>query len=130
MRILFLDDDSSRRDLFYEMAKRRYPEAAIYMVKKAEEAITALQGRTFDHIYLDHDLADFHYMMPAASIREGTGMDVVRHIVDQHREKGRFGKTLFVVHSWNPDGGRLMHEALQEEGLKVVRKEFGLEVVQ
>lgn len=114
MRILFLDDDQTRWELFFEMAKKKHPDASITWVKTAKDAISALEASMdWDQIYLDHDLADFHYRNQGAS--ESTGQDVARYLVARFRNEGVPEPVpQVVVHSWNPEGSRRMLEIFDD----------------
>ena len=93
MRVLFLDDMSSRWFAFYDRLKA--PDVTLLRAKNAEEAITYLNEGDFDYVFLDHDLDPGAYV---GKPQEKTGMDVVHFIVHHaHAFKG----TKFIVHSLN-----------------------------
>lgn len=114
MRILFLDDDPQRWEFFFEIVKKRHPLAIVHWVKTAKAAIEKLDATLeWDQIYLDHDLADFHYRNQGAS--ESTGQDVARYLVARFRNEGVPEPVpQVVVHSWNPEGSRKMLEILDD----------------
>lgn len=74
--ILFLDDDSNRRNRF----TRRMIGHIVTTVETANDCIdcfhgSLLQNKPFDLVCLDHDLGGEQYV---DSLREDTGMEVVR----------------------------------------------------
>lgn len=56
MKMLILDDDQNRLDIFKRNIKKGLDAATIY-VKTARDAIGVLEvNKNFDYIFLDHDL--------------------------------------------------------------------------
>lgn len=94
MRILFLDDMKSRRDVFQTRAVGHTVDFAI----TAQEAIDLLKKNEYDVIYLDHDLEESHYH--AKKEGDEDGAFVARHLMEMAQHHG---KTV-IVHSLNPDG--------------------------
>lgn len=130
MQILFLDDDDLRHRLFRRSLVGS--PHAITPVKNAKEAIQALQTRRFDLVFLDHDLADQHYvtlqqasagLWGASMGGEATGYEVARFIAEVLAADLR--PRQLVVHSMNPEGSKRMVAALEGAGLEVHKITFG-----
>lgn len=94
MRILFLDDMKSRRDVFQQKAIGCVVDFAI----TAQEAIDLLKKNEYDVIYLDHDLEEEHYHVTKDDHEDGRF--VARHLKDMTQHHGK----IVVVHSLNPAG--------------------------
>ena len=99
--------------------------------KDANSAIELLDNFDYDLVFLDHDLAEEHYLELSEGLHEtqqpgyaeyspGTGMDVVDHIVKMPAERR---PKLAVVHSWNPRGDEMANR-LWEAGVKAYRIRF------
>jgi hypothetical protein len=113
MRILFLDDAQIRHEVF----ARAHGGDEVVHVFTAAAAIRALdEGARFSLASLDHDLEEEHYRELSAGTREapavgdppfdpGSGMDVVRHIVEMPPERRPLRA---VVHSHNPIGAEMV----------------------
>lgn len=96
MRILFLDDDEFRHDVFAEKAI----DHDVLHVRSAKEAISAMKKERFDLACLDHDLGT-----------KDTGYDVAVAI-----EGGFCHPPLSViVHSYNPVGSTRMVYAIRRK---------------
>jgi DNA-binding response OmpR family regulator len=106
MNILILDDDSIRQDHFAIRFAGHHVQHC-YDVKRFRIYYSA---RTWDLVHLDHDLGT-----------KETGMDAVDYMVSL-RDDRRPGRV--VVHSWNPDGSKLMASTLHRHGFNVERKMF------
>lgn len=123
MKILFLDDMSSRHDV---AKARKRAGSEITHVYTAEEAIEALKGTTFDIVSLDHDLAPEHYKHLRGELPPGsaaTGMVVAEFIAKLPREQ-RPG--FAVVHSWNEWKGPKMVEVLKRAGIDAQYEPFDM----
>ena len=107
MRILFLDDDPTRAQLFL----RDNPD--VLWVKTAEDCIAALD-KAWDIVYLDHDLGD-----DGMGQAEYTGMHVVRWVEDNKPDVERFH-----VHSWNIPAAAMMVQRLRDAGYPVTSRPF------
>lgn len=94
MKILFLDDMKSRRDVFQQNAIGHSVDFAI----TAQEAIELLKKNEYDVIYLDHDLEESHYHSKKEDDEDGAF--VARHLRDMKQHHGK----IVIVHSLNPDG--------------------------
>lgn len=106
MRILFLDDDLKRCEIFKRMIEADSREWQLVIVHDAATAIQDLKDASFDWVFLDHDLE--HY--PFAPIEgKNTGSEVARFIENVRWEDPEaFHKTKFVIHSNNPGGAAEM----------------------
>jgi CheY-like chemotaxis protein len=94
MKILFLDDMKSRRDVFQKNAVGHSVDFAI----TAQEAIAFLKNNEYDVIYLDHDLEDSHYQ--SNEDHHEDGRFVANHLKDMTQHHGK----IVIVHSLNPIG--------------------------
>lgn len=118
MRILVLDDDEQRHEIF----AKRLRGNEVKHVFTSSQAIEALQNAflaPFDLAYLDHDLGE---KINDPYPREVTGDDVARWMVMELPIERR--PKQIIIHSWNPDGARRMANRLYEAGFHVRREEF------
>jgi hypothetical protein len=104
LNILILDDDKIRHSYFADRF-RGHDVWHCYDVPRFRQQYSA---RDWDLVHLDHDLGT-----------KLTGMDAVDYMVQLPRRPGRV-----VVHSWNPDGSKLMASTLHRHGFNVERKMF------
>lgn len=105
MRILVLDDEPARHELF----KAAWGKHDITHAWTADEAEKALDGNRFNLVTLDHDLG------PAS---RGNGLRVARHIAQMPEDRQPY-KVL--VHSANPVGAQAMIDALLRTSIDVQR---------
>lgn len=105
MRILVLDDEPARHELF----KAAWGKHDITHVWTASEAIRALRETTFELVTLDHDLG------PAS---HGNGLRVARHIAQM---PGALRTMQVCVHSANPVGSAAMLDTLRRAGIDAQR---------
>jgi CheY-like chemotaxis protein len=138
MRILFLDDMETRHDAAVQWFSNR-PGVELVQVRTAPEAIARLSENHFDVVFLDHDLAEEHYLTLSEGLSEdraegeaeymcGTGMDVVDWLVANPIIPGD-GVTParhsnIIVHSWNPSRAPEMHYRLKQAGYNAYRIPF------
>jgi CheY-like chemotaxis protein len=117
MRILFLDDAQIRHDMF----ARAHGGDEVVHVFTGPEATRALDEQgPFDLVHLDHDLTHELVLERSGGLHEepeecdpplgnpplvGTGMDVVRHIVEMPPE---LHPSRVVVHTHNPIGADMV----------------------
>ena len=102
MKVFFLDDDNIRLNA----AKVKFANHELHLAKNANEAIRILDKESpFDLVHLDHDLGGVY--LPSD---EKSGYAVAMHIV--HMPAKKKPKTV-IVHSYNPNGSRLMIQALR-----------------
>ena len=113
MRILFLDDDHQRAEIFLA----QNPQAV--WVETVLDCLDKLQ-ESWDEVHLDHDLGGEHYV---THDREDCGMEVVRWLSLAARPHLR--ATKFVVHSHNPNGATMMGMQLMVNGYTVEVRPFG-----
>jgi DNA-binding NtrC family response regulator len=109
MHILFLDDMEWRHGEFERVADQ-LAGVLVTRVYSAAAAISALNGGSFDQIFLDHDLST-----------DATGMDVVDHIMDMPRPP-----LDVIVHSCNAPAAARMASTLETHpaGIRVRRLPF------
>jgi CheY-like chemotaxis protein len=121
MRILVLDDNPQRLDLFRQALCRNGN--VVLCVETAPEAINELRLQDkFDFIFLDHDLGEFKHSGGYCDIPAGNGMQVVSYMVRELHESKRPDEV--VVHSHNTDEATKMVLSLREYGFKVTRRAF------
>src|SRR4051794_20147495 len=105
MKILFLDDDQYRHEVFL----RRAADHAVTSVYDADAAIERLNLCSFDVVYLDHDLGGESSQNRLDLPKDG------RHIarwIAAHASL--FPSTIFVIHSLNFEGSQGMMLTLRE----------------
>jgi DNA-binding response OmpR family regulator len=96
MRVLILEDDDMRIEHF----KKRFPDAALDIVKHAEEAIYCLKENQYDIICLDHDLGDQQMEWD----EEDCGMLVAEYLAENPQEHAKV-----IIHSFNTPRAMRMH---------------------
>ena len=102
MRILFLDDDLRRCEIFKAMVEADDREWQLVVVHDAASAIQDLMDAPFDWVFLDHDLEDGPFR-PIEG--KNTGSEVARFVEAQRfKDPTQLVKTRFVIHSNNPGG--------------------------
>jgi len=107
MRILILEDDQNRIDIF----KKNLAGHDVDVVETAKGAIDFLVGFDYDVVFLDHDLGGEQWVDAG---NKNTGSEVVRWVTGWYNgekdDDGRFlypiapkswRGTLFIVHSMN-----------------------------
>jgi len=123
MKILFLDDDLLRHEVFAEMAKAAGHES--FHAHTIGEFMGMTDGKPFDQVFLDHDLNDFEFESKFTDMYgtgEQTGVDAARWLASQLPEHR---PSRVVIHSWNPPGAQRMRAVLEEAGFpEVVVEEF------
>lgn len=120
MRILILDDDDVRHDIWGHLFTKAGHE--VIHAHTLSEFDRELMCARFDYIFLDHDLNDYplKYRSMAGDIRL-TGKAAchwVAALPTARRPKRA------VVHSWNEDEAPRMVEILVNAGIPTIRKEF------
>ena len=104
MRVIFLDDSSSRQCVMKSMLP------CIVQTETADETIEEIQKNpTVDYLFLDHDLGGQVYV---DSNEHNTGMTVAKWIVE-HKEEVDIGYV--IVHSFNPAGAMNMYNELKRD---------------
>lgn len=112
-RILFLDDDPRRAEVFLD----RNPEAV--WIQTARECIAKLT-EPWDEVYLDHDLGGEHYVDVE---RDDCGMEVVRWLCRE--PVAHLIETPFVIHSHNLAAALMMVLLMRETGYRAEFLPFG-----
>jgi len=92
MKILILEDDTARLMYFNEKFYRH----ELTMIENANSAIEYLENKTFDCIFLDHDLG----------YNNGFGADVASYL-GEHPDNPNNQATI-IIHSWNTPGAQAM----------------------
>jgi CheY-like chemotaxis protein len=94
MKIMFLDDMKSRRDVFQRSSTGHTVDFAV----NANQAIDLLKANLYDMIYLDHDLEAEHYDHNKDTDKDGSFVARALKEMIQHHGK------IVIVHSLNPAG--------------------------
>lgn len=116
MKVLFLDDDPTRHAKF----RQAHIGVDVNYVWTAKEAIEAMAEEYFEQMSLDHDLAaQLNMELPPEG--EGSGYDVALHIAQLPEDKR---PKLVVIHSFNPEGARRMHIAINKAGISCIKLPF------
>lgn len=116
MKFLHLDDDNLRHELFGEWAKEQGHES--FHAHTIDEFAGLIDLKTFDVVFLDHDLNDFEHVSKTADMYgdcEANGTTAA-HMLNALLPENRPSKV--VIHSWNPDGANRMRAILEEGGFK------------
>ena len=100
MNILILEDDQERQRIF----GRSLIGTNTVIVETAKEAIFALSTHDWDYLFLDHDLGGLQMCASGPD----TGYEVAEWLAE-HADRQ---PPNIIIHSFNPDGARKMHEAL------------------
>jgi Cyclic-phosphate processing Receiver domain len=108
LRIFLLEDDSRRCDWF----AKRFKGDLLDISYEIDEAKELLQTRTYDSIFLDHDLQPEHYGSEVPD-DERTGYAIASFLA-AHPELQR--AATIMVHSFNADGAMRMVEELRNAG--------------
>jgi len=108
IRIFLLEDDERRCEWF----NKRFKGDEIDIACEVEAAKELLSTRTYDSIFLDHDLMPEHYGSDIPD-DERTGYAIASFLAEQ-RELQR--SATIMVHSFNADGALRMVETLRGAG--------------
>jgi hypothetical protein len=108
IRIFLLEDDERRCEWF----NKRFKGDEIDIACEVEEAKELLSTRTYDSIFLDHDLMPEHYGSETPD-DERTGYAIASFLAER-RELQR--AATIMVHSFNADGALRMVETLRRAG--------------
>jgi CheY-like chemotaxis protein len=107
-RILIVEDDEVRRSWFQQQFAQQQRDET----DEVAVAIEWLAERDYALIFLDHDLADEHYLLEMAD--DGlTGYSVAKWLAD-HPE--RQAQAQIVIHSLNYPGAQRMLHCLRHAG--------------
>ncbi len=108
IRIFLLEDDERRCDWF----NKRFKGDTIDIACDVENAKELLSTRTYDSIFLDHDLMPEHYGSDLPD-DERTGYAIASFLAE--RDELQRAATI-MVHSFNADGALRMVETLRRAG--------------
>lgn len=108
IRIFLLEDDQRRCDWF----AKRFKGDQLDISCEIDEAKELLQTRTYDSIFLDHDLQPEHYGSEVTD-DERTGYAIASFLAS--RPELQRAATI-MVHSFNADGAMRMVEELRNAG--------------
>ena len=108
IRIFLLEDDERRCDWF----NKRFKGDEIDIACEVEEAKELLSTRSYDSIFLDHDLMPEHYGSDTPD-DERTGYAIASFLAER-RELQR--SATIMVHSFNADSALRMVETLRSAG--------------
>lgn len=103
-KILIVEDDDSRIAWF----KSELVGNSLHITKKAKDAIKLLKLHTYGLIFLDHDLAEQHYIDNRCY--DGTGPEVAKFLADT---KENNNGAVIIIHSLNIYGVDRMFDLLQ-----------------
>ena len=113
LRILFLDDDPARAEVFLQWN----PGAT--WIQTAEECVAKL-AELWDEVYLDHDLGGEQFVDVE---RPDCGMEVVRWLCKEPRS--HLIATKFIIHSHNLAAAMMMVLLMRETGYNSEFLPFG-----
>lgn len=116
-RVLFLDDDPRRAEVFLDRCPR-----AVW-VERADDCIGRL-AEPWDEVHLDHDLNGERFV---DVMRDDCGMAVVRWLCSHERRHLREAR--FFIHSHNFSAASLMVECLLRNGYAAEYRPFGYDLV-
>ncbi len=108
IRIFLLEDDERRCDWF----NKRFKGDEIDIACEVEEAKELLSTKTYDAIFLDHDLMPEHYGSDTPD-DERTGYAIASFLSER---KDLQRAATIMVHSFNADGALRMVETLRRAG--------------
>lgn len=109
---VFLLDDDHRRHRWF---KKRFSGDQVVIAETVEEAKECLQKKSFDAIFLDHDLLPDHYESSKHD-DENTGYAIARWLSENRNSQSA---ATIIVHTRNSDGGMRMVELLRENSRTV-----------
>lgn len=116
-RVLILDDDQHRLDIFYIMFRKEMPDLAVKGLKETWAVIRHLDKIKYKYVFLDHDLGREKYV---DSSRSDCGMEVVRWMLKNKTPDD----TVYIIHSMNHDAAREMTDKLRNAGFKAYKRNF------
>ena len=109
MKILFLDDDEARHEMFGELIHGRHEIKKVYT---ADECIKQLKIGKWDMLFLDHDLGGKVFVESGT----GTGYEVACYLEEFPKEQ--VDRTY--IHSFNPTGAHKMGQAIPKAIIKPI----------
>ena len=102
MDILFVDDMISRHSIFRGLLPDGHNVTYVFSFEEAKEAIST---KTFDLVFLDHDLAEDHYGKDSAD-GQGTGYDIALLMVEKLATQAK--PLTVLIHTMNHVGSKRM----------------------
>ena len=108
LRVFLLDDDTLRHEWFAKRFKGDELDVAI----NPERAIELLSEKSYDAVFLDHDLLPEHYYSETTD-DERTGYAVAAWLASR---PDRQSASTIIVHTRNADGAMRMVETLRRVG--------------
>lgn len=125
MKILFLDDDENRHEVFSKKFHAgSSPDDSLVAVRTVNECVEALKSQgPFDKIFLDHDLGGQIYVKET----EGTGYQVALFIESELDDELLPPKV--IVHSYNQAGAFRMINAIRNRIYNARWVPFGPEML-
>lgn len=112
IKILVLDDDERRLELFKKNLETNIKFQETNYVKTANEAINMLKlNNDYEIVFLDHDLGGLQMEWQ----EENCGMNVVDWIISNSYTKN----CVYVIHSFNYPRGLEMYSRLKDAGYNV-----------
>ena len=114
MKILVLQDDAKRIEIFKKNVGERLDGAVVNYVTTAKDAINRLKSCEYNYIYLDHDLSNAQMLWE----EHNNGLLVAEWIVST-----RYGnpRTLnIIIHSYNLPRAKTMERVLTKAGYAAV----------
>jgi CheY-like chemotaxis protein len=114
MKILVLDDDQYRLDIFKRNIDQGLITSQVDYVKTAHDAIECLQATAdYNYVFLDHDLGGQQMEWQ----EENCGMQVVDWIIANNYRKN----VSIIIHSWNIPRAKEMCLRLTDAGYPAVQ---------
>lgn len=110
--VMLLDDDERRHRWF----RKRFIGDDLDIAENVQEAVELLAERTYDAIFLDHDLLPHHYESNDHDDWANTGLAVARYLRDNPDLQRA---ATIVVHTRNADAAIDMVTILRETGRTV-----------
>lgn len=115
MKVLILEDDNNRIVSF----RHNLIGCELYITHLTNQAIQWLEEEEFDVIFLDHDLAEEHYLtwQNPSIHHEDTGL-VVAEYLGNNLECNKNAQ--IIIHSLNPYGRERMKQACNRTNIEIV----------
>lgn len=116
MKVFILEDDESRCTWF----RKAFIGHVAHFADNVETAKEMLSNNVYDAIFLDHDLAEEHYVAMYKTPETplvGTGYDAVQWMIRNNNNK----QAEVIIHSLNPAGSARMHTHLTVAGYNAKR---------
>lgn len=118
IRVFILEDDERRCEWF----EKRFKDDEYDIVCEVSEAKELLESRSYDSIFLDHDLIPEHYGSETHD-DERTGYAIASFLASRPELQR---SASIVVHSYNADGAMRMVEELRRAGRQADYTPFNL----